>query len=177
MSINRSEYHEPEASHAFAASATGVTNVQYKLALSGTYYDTDDWSQPEEIESWVSGLVVRPVGSPRLVFGKAAPYPIMSNTGEIDSHGESEPRIALNPYHGKHGGGDYLDTSIKARNVFVCFSATGGDPGPGWNTDGDLSPYLLDQDDNPIPDPNDPTKYLRDPDDLVPTIIFKQVDP
>lgn len=114
----------------------------------------------------LSGLVVRPVGSPRLVWGKA-PYPIMSNTGEIDSHGESEPRIAVDPYHGKYGGGDYRDTSIKARNVFVCFSATGGDPGPNWDTDGDGNTQEYDEE----------FGWIRDQGDLVPTIIFKQVDP
>jgi len=168
MSINRSEYHEPEASHAFAATGSAATNVQYKLELSGTYYDTDDWSDPEEIESWVSGLVVRPVGSPRLVFGKAAPYPIMSNTGEIDPSGLTEPRIAVNPYDGEYGGGDYRDTWITARNVFVCFSATGGNPGPNWDTNGDGEWRVWDDELN---------DWIRDQGDLVPTIIFKQVDP
>ena len=175
MSINRSEYHEPEASHAFAASATGVTNVQYKLALSGTYNDTDDWSDPEEIESWVSGLVVRPVGSPRLVWGKA-PYPIMSNTGEIDPSGLTEPRIALNPYDGEYEGPDYWKSSIKARNVFVCFSATGGNPGPNWDTDGDGCIWVKYYDYTECTNQSDPDG-IRDPGDIVPTIIFKQVDP
>jgi len=180
MSINRSEYHDPEATHAFAAMGTvTIAGAQYKLALSGPpYYDTDDWSQPEEIESWVSGLVVRPVGSPRLVFGKAAPYPIMSNTGEIDPSGLTEPRIAVNPYDGEYEGPDYWKSSIKARNVFVCFSATGGNLGPNWDTNGDGCIWVKYYDYTECTNQNDPDG-IRDPDDLdlVQTIIFKQVDP
>jgi hypothetical protein len=167
MSINRSKQHDPIATHAFAAMETAtIAGAQYTLSLSGAYYDTDDWSDPEEIESWVSGLVVRPVGSPRVVWGKA-PYPIMSNTGEIDSYGETVPRIALDPYQGKYDGPNYWNTWITARNVFVCFSATGGNPGPNWDTDGDG----VTQEYDPV------LGWIRDQGDLVPTIIFKQGDP
>ncbi len=185
MSINRSKYHDPIATHAFAASATAATfNVQYKLALSGPpNYDTDNWSQPEEIESWVSGLAVRPVGSPRLVWS-AGGGKVMSNTGEIDPSGLTEPRIALNPYDGEYEGPDYWKSSIKARNVFVCFSATGGDPdynpalGYGWDTDGDGCIWVKYYDYTECTDPPDEDpEAIRDPGDLVPTIIFKQVDP
>jgi len=145
--------------------------VQYKLARSGAYYDTDNWSQPEEIESTltnqISGLLVRPVGSPRLVW-LGSSHKVMSNTGEIDPSGLTEPRIALNPYDGEYEGPDYWKSSIKARNVFVCFSATGGNLGPNWDTNGDGEWRVWD---------NEINDWIRDPDDLVPTIIFKQVDP
>jgi len=92
----------------------------------------------------------------------------MSNTGEIDPSGLTEPRIALNPYDGEYEGPDYWKSSIKARNVFVCFSATGGNLGPNWDTNGDGEWRVWD---------NEINDWIRDPDDLVPTIIFKQVDP
>lgn len=145
------------ATHAFAASATvvdvAVNNVQYKLALSGTQYDTDTWSDPEKIEPtlWtpISGLVIRPVGSPRMVWKGGSG--IMSITGEIDPAPEGgHPYIALNPYDGKYEGPEYWKSWIMARNVFVCFSDTKGEPGPIGN------------------------KWDMD---NVPTIVFKQVDP
>ncbi len=91
----------------------------------------------------------------------------MSNTGEIDPSGLTEPSIAVNPYDGEYEGPDYWKSSIKARNVFVCFSATGGNPGPNWDTDGDGDWQEYDEE----------FGWIRDQGDLVPTIIFKQVDP
>ncbi len=175
MSVNRSEYHDAEATHAFAATGSAVTNVQYKLALSGPpNYDTDDWSDPEEIESWVSGLVVRPLGSPRTIWPDTN-NSVMSNSGQLEMFSSlpSDPCISVNQSSGKYEGTTYRDTYLSLRDVYICFADIGGDP--GWDTDGDgytdwYEPgvgYILDPYGN----------RLRDPGDLVQTIIFKQVDP
>ena len=99
----------------------------------------------------------------------------MSSTGELDIEQNISPSIAVNPYYGKTTSTTYRDTYVMLRNVFICFNGNGGDPGPNWDTDGDGytdwyisgQGYVYDAYGN----------KMRDPDDLVNTIIFKQVDP
>ena len=62
---------------------------------------------------------------------------------------------------------DYRETWLSLRYVYACFGDGGGDPGPEWDMDGDDVIYEQDTYGN----------EYRDPDDLVTTIIFKQIDP
>lgn len=166
MRINRSKFHNPEENHAFAISEMTYGSFEYSLALSGIYYDYDVWSQPNKVISSPSGMVIRPVGSPRFSFpgeGRA-----LTSSSEIDEKcSDNKPRIGVNMHTGHYGGGDYRDTWLVLRDVYACFTDSGGDPGPGWDMDGDGVIYEQDPDGN----------VYRDPDDLVTTIIFKQIDP
>jgi hypothetical protein len=69
-------------------------------------------------------------------------------------------------------------------DVYVSFIDIGGDPGysysstpldnHGWDLDGD-GPWIMINPTTPLLDPNG--YPIRDPDDLVPTVVFKKVDP
>ena len=67
-----------------------------------------------------------------------------------------------------------MDFWLTGCDVFIACTDNGGDPGydpfdgHGWDRDDDGVYYIID------PDTGQP---IRDPDDIVPTIIFKQVDP
>jgi len=179
LAINRSKYHNPEENHAFAVTDGGLNaNALYKLAIEPPpYYDIDTWSDPQSLEQVATrprSVIARALGMPRFLWHLPGTIPdtnvveIVSNTSELEEYALDEyPCLTFNPAEGNYGGGDYLDTWLTYRNVFIAFVAPGGDPGPEWDMDCDGVKYIEDNQGNEI----------RDPGDLVPTIVFKQIDP
>ena len=113
-------------------------------------------SQRTQLSFMASGdMVIRPFGSPRQLYGQQNYNPLLCNTGLLEFDVGGFPHISVDPTAGGHlSGGGYRDTWIEARDVFLTFANKLGNPGWDINNDGDI-----------------------DEEDMVPVIVFKQVEP
>jgi hypothetical protein len=172
LTVDRSKYHSPTGNHAYATGEVNLNENHYTLSLSGTNYDTDSWSSPRSLLTLSLGVVARPMGVSRTIWGSLdITNAIDSDTGILELyHDDTWPCITLNPVNGGYedNGNGHRDAWVDNRDVYLAFETKTGDPGPGWDTndDGDNEKW-------------DATlqQYVRDPGDIAPIIIFKKVDP
>ena len=127
-------------------------------------------SQPRALQDCIKGMVMRSTGSPRPLVYDSVNKRILSTTGVLESSSEDsyKPCIALNEYQGVYDGPSYRDTYITGRNVFILTIEAAGDPGPGWDVNGNGKTHTID---------SDTGMTVRDLADMQPTVVFKQVDP
>ena len=152
---------------------------------------TDDWSAPLGVENEITcprGVIMRGVGNPRYTWRDGDDDNILeSNLGKIEIWSQdNEPEITLNPSFGERKAtGNYNNTYINGRDAYCTFIMNHAvDPGyvdstnpldrHGWDLSGNGEYWVkvnnvivLDDNGNPI----------REPEDLIPTIVIKKVDP